>query len=97
MATPALHLPHRPLLYAWGPELFGVSGAGQRLGPGGSRPGAQPPAGPRLAVHRALLSVSMGSLSSAGKAQPPALLAAGAGGINTSSLTIGLCGVITIT
>lgn len=35
-----------------GPKLFGVSGAGQRLGPGGSRPGAQPLAGPRLAQTR---------------------------------------------
>lgn len=57
-----------------------MSRVGQRLGPGGSRPGAQPPAGPRLAVHRAPLSISMGSLSSAGNAQPPALPAAGTGG-----------------
>ena len=72
--------PTGPVLCAWRSELFGVSGAGQRLGPGGSRPGAQPPAGPRLAVHRAPLSVSMGSLSSAGNAQAQALPAAGAGG-----------------
>ena len=38
--------------YTWGLELFGVAGVGQRLGPGGSRPRAQPPAGPYLAQTR---------------------------------------------
>lgn len=35
-----------------GSELFGVAGSGQRLGPGGSGPRAQSPAGPHLAQTR---------------------------------------------
>lgn len=35
-----------------GSELFGLAGAGQRLGPGCSGPRAQPPAGPHLAQTR---------------------------------------------